>query len=123
MRSLVQRKGSRVPQAWLVLSDPDFHPVMSKLTGWSLVVFGSRACGSCRAMRRAIGELPSGIVERMVDVDAELAPGLIDELEIFHLPALFLWCDGEDWAELTSPPRVAELVQCIQSAKQGPCRD
>ena len=74
-------------------------------------------------MRRALGDLPSGIVERVADVDAEQAPGLIDELEIFHLPAVFLWRDGEDWAELASPPRVAELVQCIQRAKKGPCRD
>lgn len=108
---------------WLHLTDVDFHPTLADLPGDSLVLVGTAACGACRVFRRLARGLPDGLVDRVVDVDAERAPGLVDELEVFHLPALFLWRDGEDWAAVQSVARPDALVAAVRAAAAGPARD
>lgn len=105
---------------WLPLSDVDFHPTLTRLPGTSLVLIGTAACGACRVFRRLAGALPDGVVDRVVDVDAERAPGLVAELEVFHLPALFLWRDGEDWCAVECVARLDALVGALRAAADGP---
>lgn len=106
---------------WISLTDVDFHPRMVALPGTSLVVIGTEACGACRVFRALARGLPEGLVDRIVEVDAARAPGLLDELEVFHLPGLFLWKDGEDWARVQSVARPAALADAIRAAANGPC--
>lgn len=108
---------------WLALTDVDFHPTMTALPGDSLVLIGTAACGACRLFKRLARDLPDGVVARVVDVDAEKAPGLVDELEVFHLPALFLWRDGQDWAPVQSVARPDALVAALRAAAAGPAAD
>lgn len=108
---------------WLDLTDIDFHPTMGRLRGDALVLIGTQACGACRVFRRLARGLPRGLVDHIVDVDAERAPGLVDELEVFHLPALFLWRDGEDWARVQSVARPDALVEAVRAAAAGPPRE
>lgn len=105
---------------WISLTDVDFHSRMVALPGSSLVVIGTAACGACRVFRSLARGLPEGLVDRVVDVDAERAPGLVDELEVFHLPGLFLWKNGEDWARVQSVARPDALAAAIRAAASGP---
>ena len=105
---------------WLHLDDVDFHPTMVGRVGASLVLIGTRACGACRVFRRLAAGLPDGLVDRIVDVDAERAPGLVDELDVFHLPALFVWRDGEDWAAVQCAARPSALEGAVRAALAGP---
>jgi thioredoxin 1 len=105
---------------WLHLSDVDFHATLARLPGTSLVLIGTQACGACRVFRRLARSLPEGLVDRIVDVDAERAPGLVDELEVFHLPGLFLWRDGEDWCAVHATARPDALLAAVRAASDGP---
>lgn len=105
---------------WLHLSDVDFHPTLTRLPGTSLVLIGTAACGACRVFRRLARTLPDGLVDRVVDVDAERALGLVDELDVFHLPALFLWRDGEDWCAVQCEARHEALRDALRAALVGP---
>ncbi len=85
-----------------------------------LVVITSPFCGACRAMLRAIERLPQGSVDRAFVADAGESPGLVADLEVFHLPALFLFRDGEYHRPIQVPPRVTELVAALAEARSGP---
>lgn len=90
--------------------------------GLSLLVVTSVACGACRAIRRAIGELSDGVVDRVFEVDAGESPGLVADLEIFHLPALFLYVDGDYHAPVHSEPLPGPLARAITAARLGPAQ-
>ena len=89
---------------------------MAAAPGTTLVMIGAASCGACRAMRRALAELEVGLVERLVEVDAGESPGLCAELEVFHLPALFVYRDGELHRPVEAPPRASALRAAIAAA-------
>ena len=54
------------------------------------------------------------------EVNAERAGGLVEELEIFHLPALFLYQDGDLHAPIQAPLRPDALRGAIEEARRLP---
>lgn len=98
--------------------DPlDFFKILEGREGPCLVAFVKPACGACRSMKAALEAIavPSYLV------DAEDGPGLVAEYEVFHLPALFLWCDGEYHARIHCPPTPVAVVQALAEAlARGP---
>ena len=53
-------------------------------------------------------------------VSAERVAGLIEELEIFHLPAMFLYQYGDLHAEIHATLRPESLRSAIESAQKAP---
>ncbi len=100
----------------------DDHDIFPRLEqgGDVLVVITSPFCGACKAMLRAIERLPRGSVDRAFVADAGESPGLVADLEVFHLPALFLFRDGEFHRPIEVPPRVSELVAALAEARSAP---
>lgn len=88
-----------------------------------LLLITSPFCGACKAMRRAVAELPAALVDRILDADAGASPGLVADLEVFHLPALFLFRGGAFHRPIEAPPRVAALVAALEIAKAGPASE
>ena len=72
-----------------------------------LLMFTKPGCGVCRAMVVALDDVD--VAWPVFEVDAEGAAGLIDEHEVFHLPALFLYRGGEVAAPVMSAPVVSDL--------------
>lgn len=90
--------------------------------GTSLLVVSAAACGACRALRRALEGLPTGTVDRVFEVDAGESPGLVADLEVFHLPALFVYVDGRYHAPVHAEARPAALASAIDAARRGPAQ-
>ena len=68
--------------------------------GTHLLLLTSPACGACAAVRRALAGMEPIAGLHALEVEAASAPGLVEELEVFHLPAIWLWRDGEALLEV-----------------------
>ena len=101
-----------------------YHPALDALAGAALVVFTAPGCGACRALRRALATGPDpGFSWRWFEVDAATSAGLVADLEIFHLPAMFLYAEGDYYAEVHAPPRPDDLAAAMAAARAGPRGD
>ncbi|OQX02647.1 MAG: thioredoxin [Thiothrix lacustris] len=106
------------------LTDLNFHHVLAETPGAALVFFTAPNCGACRnlktALRKWLHDYPPLPV---FEVDAVHNGGLVNALEIFHLPALFLYVDGHYHRELQSEALPARIHAAIQTALQLPAED
>jgi thioredoxin-like negative regulator of GroEL len=107
------------------LSQFDFHHTLAATPGTSLVMFGSRDCGSCRHLKRVFTEMsqsPDNTLS-LFEVDAQRDTALAREFEVFHLPAMFLFQDGEYHCELHSPAQPEALQRNVARALAQPAQE
>ena len=99
----------------LELTDLDIDQQLLGLPGLSLVVFTSVGCSSCRWARL---QLPSWRlpVDRVCWVDAGHNGGAVERYQIFHLPALFVVCEGQFLGQLQTRLTSSELADSIIQA-------
>jgi thiol-disulfide isomerase/thioredoxin len=93
----------------------EFHHELERLPGDSLVCFSAPGCGSCKMMRRALMELQRSQPDlHIFEVDAQRDIALAREFDIFHLPSLFLFHDGQFHCELQAEPLPGKLLAAIE---------
>ncbi|MDH5445355.1 MAG: thioredoxin family protein [Gammaproteobacteria bacterium] len=106
------------------LVDDTFYDILHSGKGVSLVIFTSQGCASCRAWKAVLMDYlninPSLII---YEVDAHESMALANEYEIFHLPALFLFSDGEFHSELNCEANTEQIHQAIRRALQAPAQE
>ncbi len=103
------------------LSQFDLHHRIAASPAPTLVFFTSRACGSCRQLRRALEVLRHKRPDWLIyEVDAEREGGLVREFEVFHLPAMFLFKDGDFHREIDSLATPQALEAAIEAALAQP---
>lgn len=94
----------------------DIDRTLHTTPGAVLLVFTKPGCGACRALKAALaaaGEL-EGLTAHEVDVVS--APALVDELDLYHLPAMWLFADGEPVTTIDAPPSPEQLRAALASA-------
>ncbi|AFJ55698.1 MAG: thioredoxin [Pseudomonadales bacterium RIFCSPLOWO2_12_60_38] len=113
-RRPVDGNGSSIVKE-LELTDLDIDQQLLGLPGISLVVFTSVGCASCRWARQ---QLPSWHlpVDRVCWVDAGHNGGAVERYRIFHLPALFLVCEGQFFGQLQTRLTASDLAECLNQA-------
>lgn len=94
------------------LNEITFDKRMATRTGATLVVFTSLFCGACKRLKRLLDAAASDLPCELFEVDAGQSPGLVDDLEVFHLPAMFLYVNGE----LKGPVHAAAQVDQLKAA-------
>lgn len=106
------------------LNDHEFYARLAETTGPSIVFFTKPGCSSCRLWKRLLGELlqKRGDIH-VYQVDAEQNMALSHEYELFHLPALYLFVDGEFHCELQSEARLAHLEAALDVALDSPAEE
>lgn len=90
----------------------------------TLLAFTGAACGSCRHLRRvllALHELRPNW--QLFEVDAEREAGLVNEFEVFHLPTVFLYHDGQFHCPLTAEADPAAIIRAVDAALQQPAQE
>lgn len=102
------------------LDPADYYPLLDDRQAPSLVFFTAPACGACRRLEAVLAEMSPLPGLEVFAVSAERAAGLLEELEIFHLPAIFLYRDGDLHAEIHAVLRPADLRAAIESAQHAP---
>lgn len=95
----------------------DFHARLQDSTGIALVAFTAAGCGGCRHLGRALRQVQAAQPGwRLYEVDAQRDAALVSEFEVFHLPTLFLFRDGEFHCELRSEARPPAIVAAVHAA-------
>lgn len=106
------------------LTQFDFHDVLSRDRGLSLVLFGKRGCSACRHWERLLDLFAAEQTAiKVFTVDVEENEALAREFDLFHLPALFLFRDGQYHCPLQAQARLPELKAAICTAAQSPAQD
>jgi len=93
----------------------DYHLVLDNRLEPSLVFFSSPACGACKRLKEVLrgGRLsPQGLVCR--EVQADQSQGLLEDLEVFHLPAIFLYAEGENLGPIETLLQLDAIDDAIQ---------
>ena len=98
------------------LDAADFYRVLDERQDPSLVYFTTPGCGACRRLGQM---LQGGVLDvehlRVFEVQAEQAYGLLEELEVFHLPALFLYAQGDCVGPVHAPLHLEAVEQAIRA--------
>lgn len=99
----------------LELTDLDADRRLLELPGRSLLIFTSMGCANCRWARRGLSgmRLP---VDRLCWVDAGNNGGLVQRYGVFHLPSLFLVCNGQFFGSLQSNLSPTGLSAMLEQA-------
>ena len=106
------------------LTQFDFHSHLADTRGVVLVAFSRAGCGSCRHLHRVFDELRRSCPEwHLYEVDVEREPGLVNEFEVFHLPGVFLFHDGEFHCPLVAEANTAAIVGAVTAALQQPAEE
>jgi thioredoxin-like negative regulator of GroEL len=104
------------------LEEADYHRRLAERGGVALVLFSSPDCGACRMVERRLpAVMPEGV--GLFRVDVQRATGLARAFEIFHLPALLLYRDGQFHAVLDTVVAPVPLRQAIEAALAAPARE
>ena len=106
------------------LNDHEFYNTLAETIGPSIVFFTKPGCSSCHLWKRLLAELLQQREDiHVYQVDAEQNMALSHEYELFHLPALFLFVDGEFHCELQSEARLVHIQAALDTALNSPAEE
>ena len=105
------------------ITDLSFYSVLAAKPEPTLVVVTAPHCGACRVLKQALLQLQLTAVIQLFELDAVDNPSIVQELEIFHLPALFLYVAGEFHAEIKTTPSITALQTAIEYALSQPAQE
>lgn len=94
----------------------DFHARVRAQRGPALLFFTKLGCGSCAQWKLLLKGFIQHEAVAVFEVDAAVDAALAREFAVFHLPALFLFKDGEYHAALecqASLPRLRETLHTL----------
>ncbi|MES2641168.1 MAG: thioredoxin family protein [Myxococcota bacterium] len=113
---LPDRRGVTFPMHLDTLHGLDLDRVLHVAKGPVLLVVTRPGCGACRGVKAALAALAPIEGLAIYEVDATGAPALVEELAIFHLPALWLMVDGEPVVEVPATTVPARLDSALRAA-------
>ena len=118
---MLWRAGYALGMERIQLDARDYYPVLDERQAPSLVIVTSPSCGACRRLKRLLDQLPPPLPALVLfEVDAASASGIVEDLEIFHLPAMFLYQAGDYHAPVHAVLRAEALTAAVSAAAAGP---
>ncbi len=102
----------------------DFHRRLAETPGIGLIMFASPGCGGCRHLRHVLHQVQTEQPHwQLYEVDAQQDPGLVHEFEVFHLPTLLLFQNGEFHCQLSAEARPAAIIAATLEALGRPAEE
>jgi thioredoxin-like negative regulator of GroEL len=102
----------------------NFHHILAGTGGSSLVFFTSPACGACKQLKRMFEQHLHEFEQlQLFEVDAQSEMALTNEFNVFHLPAMFLYHDGEFHAEIQAEPLPHAILTAVEAALAQPAME
>ena len=95
------------------LGEGDYHARLAHALGDAVVLFTHVHCSTCRAWKRLLPEALSKTVQHFYEVDVALDTGVARYFDIFHLPTIYLYRDGQFHAELQTEASVEAIQRAI----------
>jgi thioredoxin 1 len=114
---------SQDPAGFSRLAEGDFHARLAAVSGVAAVLFSAPGCGACRAWKRLLPQALSGLADALFEVDVDEATGVARYYNIFHLPTIYLYRDGQFHAELQCEARHDSVRQSALRMLAGPAQD
>lgn len=110
------------------LDEFNFHEIISDNSGVSLVFFTGPHCGSCHHLRDILATNRQVFIEyfsefNAYEVKADKATALVNEFNVFHLPTLFLYHDGQYHCELRTQAHPKKIIEAIDLALSKPAEE
>jgi len=106
------------------LNDSNFYSVLQDCSGVAIVFFTSAGCNSCRYWKALLEQLS---IQRpalqVFEIDAEQSMGLAREYDVFHLPALFVFVNGQFHAPLQCEARLEVIDHTLDGLLAAPAQD
>ena len=101
-----------------------FHHTLADTPNVSLVLFTSPECGSCRQLKALLPKLLETHTDwHLFEVDAQQEMGLTQEFEVFHLPTLFLYYEGQFYCELKAHASLVDIQDKVAQALKLPAEE
>jgi len=107
------------------LDEFNFHQMVEESKGVFLVFFTGPHCGSCHHLRDLFVaeeiQFTSHFSEFSVfEIKADKASALVNEFNVFHLPTIFLYNDGQFHCELQTQAHPKKIIEAIELALKIP---
>lgn len=100
-----------------LLDEFSYHHVIEETLGLSLVFYTGPNCGSCHHLRDVLNEYLRQYDDlRVFEVDAVTSSALINEFNVFHLPSMFLYKEGQYHCEFHSEAMPIKIREAIAQA-------
>jgi thioredoxin 1 len=98
------------------LNDHSFFHTLEAPGAAGLVVLTKPGCGACRHVKAILLALTPSLPAPLYELNVEESPGVAAELDVFHLPAMFLFRDGELRGAIHAEARREALLAAIHAA-------
>jgi len=109
------------------LTEFGYHQSLAESTGVVLVYFTAPYCGACHHLTKILQQYhqhdTTGIVVTIFNIDAGMSQALVNEFNVFHLPSMFLYQQGQYHCQLHAEPLPAAIAQAIKKALQQPAEE
>ena len=110
------------------LNEFNYHQTISEMPGISLVFFSGPHCGSCHHLRDLLATHFQEFVAHfkqfhVFEVKADKAGALVNEFNVFHLPTIFLYKEGEFHCELQAIAQPKSIIKAIEHALKQPAEE
>jgi thioredoxin-like negative regulator of GroEL len=110
------------------LDEFNFHSTISDTSGISLVFFTGPHCGSCHHLRDLLSRENQQFTHHFsvfnaFEIKADKATALVNEFNVFHLPTIFLYRNGQFHCELQSQAHPQEIIEAIDLALTRPAEE
>ena len=107
-----------------VVEQFEFHHTLESSSGISIVYFSSQECMSCRYWEQLLERYHHEHPEITIfKIDAGNDQALTEEFNVFHLPALFLYDNGQYQSELQCEANISSLGKAITTALAQPAQE
>lgn len=104
------------------LDEVHYHHRLREAGGLALVLFSSPTCGTCRVVEQRLPERAPAEV-KLFKVDVQQSPGLARAHDVFHLPAMLLYHDGQFHARLDCAVTRLSLENALAAALAAPAQE
>lgn len=105
------------------LNEFDFHAALADRPGISLVMFSGPDCGTCRRLERILPRLIPDRAVHLYKVDVQKSTSLARAYEVFHLPSLFVFVDGQYHGALHAEPTPEKFSRALTTLLAAPAQE
>ncbi len=88
------------------LAEGEFHTRLAATSGVAVVLFSAPHCGACRTWKHLLPTALADQARTFYEVEVSEATGVARYFDIFHLPTIYLYRDGQFHAELQCEARL-----------------
>jgi len=105
------------------LNEFNFHAALADRTGVSLVMFSGPDCGTCRRLEKIFPHLIPDRTVHLYKVNVQKATSLARAYEVFHLPSLFVFVDGQYHGPLHAEPTPEKFSRALSALLAAPAQE